>query len=148
MKRANVLRLAAVLAVVVLASMTAGCLKASISLEVELNPEVYLVGDDLAGTMTVVATGVAKGGVYHTLTVDFLDTGNPVNTKATLQVTGLEIIITPWENKSEPFDLADFELAVPEDAVNAANARFTLSGDGFGITPISATVVISVSQPD
>ena len=33
MKRSNVLRLAAILAVVVLASMTTGCLKASVSLK-------------------------------------------------------------------------------------------------------------------
>jgi len=147
MKRANVLRLVAILAVVVLASMTAGCLKASISLEVVLDPEEYTVGENLKGEATVVATGLAKGGVYHTLTVDFLDTGSPVNVLDTVKKEDLNVVIKPWDNNPISITLDDLELTVPEDAGGAADARFTLTGDGLGLVPITVTVKCIVAEP-
>lgn len=145
MKRANVLRLIAVVAVVVLASMTTGCLKASMSLEVTPDPMVYSAGDQMTGKMTVIATGLLKAGVYDTLTVEFLDDASPANVKATLKVQDLKIAITPWNNASQEFDLSKYEaLVVPAGAVDAAHARFILS-DGGLITPISDTVAVTVN---
>lgn len=147
MKRANVLRLAAILAVVVLASMTTGCLKASVSLEVVLDPAEYTVGDSLAGTMTVIATGVGKAGVYTDLTVEFLDGDGATMDGATLEVANLQIAIVPWSNESQSFELIDYEeLVVPGEAVGAATAKFTLTGGGFSVTPIFDVVDITVIE--
>lgn len=145
MKRANILRLIAVVAVVVLASMTTGCLKASMSLKVTPDTMVYSARDQMTGKMTVIATGLLKAGVYNTLTVEFLDDASPANVKATLKVQDLKIAITPWNNASREFDLSEYKaLVVPAGAVNAARARFTLS-DGGLITPISCTVAVTVN---
>ena len=147
MKRANVLRLVAILAVVVLASMTTGCQKASVSLDVVLDEQNYVEGDDLTGTATVVATGLAKAGTYDTLTVEFLDTGSPPNVKGTVKATGVGVIIMPWDNEPKDIILGNLGLTVPENTAGAANARFTLTGDGLGLTPISDTVICIVSEP-
>ena len=146
MKRANVLRLAAILAVVVLASMTTGCLKASVSLEVLLDPTEYTVGENLKGTMTVIATGVGKAGIYTDLTVEFLDGDGAAMAGATLNVTNLQIPITPWSNESQTFELIEYEgLVIPVEAVDAAKAKFILTGGGFAVTPIFDEVDITVT---
>jgi len=137
----------AILAVVVLASMTTGCLKATISLDVVLNPTEYTVGDCLEGTMTVIATGIGKAGVYTTLTVEFLDDLGEAQEGATLTVKDLQIWVTPVGNEQQPFELVGYELAVPAEALGAAKVRFTLTGGGLAVIPIFDTVDITVASP-
>ena len=73
MKRANVLRLVAILAVVVLASMTTGCLKATITGKIETPPLALSKGEALPGTLTLTMTGYLAGGTFDKLDVEFFN---------------------------------------------------------------------------
>lgn len=152
MKRANVLRLVAILAVVVLASMTTGCLKASISLEVEpptgAGRVLGEVGKGMDGKMTVIATGVGKAGMYSKLTVEFFDGATPATSLGTATVD-VQVFITPWDNQPQAFSLADYtDLVVPVGADAAVEAKFTLEGGGLALTPIFDTVDVEIAPAD
>ncbi len=150
MKKANVLRLVAVLAVVVLASMTTGCLKATITGKIEPDPLELTSEAAIQGTLTLTMTGWLAGGAYEKLDVKFLKDGtaDPIAELANLPIN---LLITPF-NKVVSVKLQNVEgLAAPaelwvSDVFEATDAVFTVKpGAGYGLTPI--VIEVEVVEP-
>ncbi len=141
MKRSNALRLVAILAVVVLASMTTGCLKATITGMIEPDPLKLTEGAAIQGTLTLTMTGWLAGGVYEKLDVKFFKDGN-ADPIAQLTDLPIDLLITPLD-KVVPVELQDVPdlVAPPElwvaDVFEATDAVFTVKpGTGYGLNPI------------
>jgi hypothetical protein len=142
MKRSNVLRLAAILAVVVLASMTTGCLKATIIGRIEPDPLELTEGAAIPGTLTLTMTGWLAGGVYEKLDVKFFKDGtaDPIAEYVDLPLD--DVFISPLQ-KVKDVSLQDVEgLVAPESlwdegVLRVTDAVFTVKpGVGYGLNPI------------
>ncbi|HON41774.1 MAG TPA: hypothetical protein PLM74_01420 [Bacillota bacterium] len=150
MKRANILRLVAILAVVVLASMTTGCLKATITGKIQPDPLELTSEAAIQGTLTLTMTGWLAGGMYEKLDVEFFKDGtdDPI---AELTNLPINLLITPL-NKVASVKLQDIEgLAAPvdlweSDVLEATDAVFTVKpGAGYGLSPI--VIEVEVTEP-
>lgn len=152
MKRANVFRLVAILAVVVLASMTAGCLKATIVGKIEPDPLRLTEGAAIPGTLTLTMTGWLAGGTYEKLDVEFFKDGveDPIEVLADLSIN---VLITPL-NKVVPVNLEGITgLVAPEGlwddlgVLQATHAVFTVKPNvGLGLSPI--VIEVEVGEPE
>lgn len=153
MKKANILRAAAVIAVVVLASMTTGCLKASIKGKIE--PAPLTLATDVTtfkGTLTLTMTGLLGGGTYETLQVRFFKGDEPV-ANTDINSVKINLTISPF-NKVASVALDEIEgLIVPEALWNqgellADKAEFTVTaGIGFGLDPVVIQVGLKRAAP-
>jgi len=142
MKRANVLRMVAILAVVVLASMTTGCLKATITGKIKPDPLKLTEGAAIPGTLTLTMTGWLAGGVYEKLDVEFLKDGTADPIAQLDDLTLEDVFISPLQ-KVKDVPLQDIDgLVAPESlwvdgVLQATDAVFTVKpGIGYGLNPI------------
>lgn len=142
MKRANVFRLVAILAVVVLASMTAGCLKATIVGKIEPDPLRLTEGAAIPGTLTLTMTGWLAGGAYEKLDVKFFKDGtaDPIAQHDDLPLD--DVFISPLQ-KVKAVNLQDVDgLVAPASlwvggVLQATDAVFTVKpGVSYGLNPI------------
>lgn len=146
MKKANALRLLGIVAVVVLASMTTGCLKATIAGKIEPDPLVLAPTDTtFPGKLTLTMTGWLAGGTFETVDVQFY---NGTTAVQGLDITGakVKLLLSPV-GKTASVDLKDIEnLTVPnglfvDGALVANKAKFVVKpGTSLGL----ADVVIEV----
>jgi len=153
MKRANILRLIAVVAVVVLASMTTGCLKAAITGKIE-PAKLALAPEDVTfdGTLTLTMTGLLGAANYDALDVEFFQ-GDAAVEGLDIKNVKINLKVSPL-GKVDSVKLKDIEgLAVPEalwvDGELAANkAKFTVKpGAGFGLDPVVIEVELEKANP-
>jgi len=143
MKRANVLRLVAILAVVVLASMTTGCLKATIVGKIEPQPLALSKGEALPGTLTLTMTGWLAGGAFETMDVEFFDAQSVSLKKLTdLDIDG-DLVLLPVVKTASVELSAVSGLVAPDelwdgDDFVGATATFTVkpSGTNYKLTPV------------
>jgi hypothetical protein len=138
MKRAHVLRGIAIAAVLVMASMTAGCLKTEIAMSISPGELVCVRDAKFDGTITVEMKGFLAGGKYDTLTVKFFEGGND-EPLATMRVDDLMIVVSPL-GKIVKQELAELDgLVAPavlwddEGVFRGAKAQFTLTSTGLGV---------------
>lgn len=142
MKRANILRLVAILAVVVLASMTTGCLKATITGKIEPQPLALSKGDALPGALTLTMTGWLAGGVFDNLDVEFFD-AQSVSLKKLTNLTIDGLILAPVQ-KTASIELSAIDgLVAPDelwdgDNFVGATATFTVkpNATNYNLTPV------------
>ncbi|HAI85473.1 MAG TPA: hypothetical protein DCL63_00605 [Firmicutes bacterium] len=154
MKRANILRLIAVVAVVVLASMTTGCLKAAITGKIE-PAKLTLAPEDVTfdGTLTLTMTGLLGAANYDALDVEFFQ-GDAAVEGLDIKNVKINLKVSPL-GKVDSVKLKDIEgLAVPEalwDAeqkLTANKAKFTVKpGAGFGLDPVVIEVELEKANP-
>lgn len=154
MKRANALRLVAILAVLVLASMTAGCLKASITGKITPNPLILSKDAPIEGELTLTMTGWLAGGVYDKLDVEFFD-GESTVPIAKIKDLDLpkNLISVASSVVSYNFEKDITDLVAPADlwdelsgVLKATYAVFTVKpGMGYGLSPI--VIEVDVAEP-
>ena len=142
MKRANVLRLVAILAVVVLASMTTGCLKATITGKIETPPLALSKGEALPGTLTLTMTGYLAGGTFDKLDVEFFNE----NGDSLVEIVDQDInmALAPVLKKTDSVLLSSIQTLVAPDELWEGEvfvgytAKFTVkpSALSYNLTPV------------
>ena len=142
MKRADVLRLMAILAVVVLASMTTGCLKATITGKIETPPLALSKGEALPGTLTLTMTGYLAGGTFDKLDVEFFNEDGDSLVEIVDQ--DINVALAPVLKKTDSVLLSSIQTLVAPDELwdgddfVGATATFTVkpSGTNYKLTPV------------
>jgi len=126
----------------VLASMTTGCLKATITGRIEPDPLELTEGAAIPGTLTLTMTGWLAGGEYEKLDVKFFKDGiaDPIAQHDDLPLE--DMFILPLQ-KVKAVNLQDIEgLVAPESlwvagVLQATDAVFTAKpGVSYGLNPI------------
>ncbi len=140
MKRANVLRLVAILAVVVLASMTTGCLKATITGKIEPKKLELTKAESITGTLTVTMTGYLAGGTFDKMDVEFFDEEGASLHKFEDLAIAEELTLIPLAQTTDSVDLSGIDGLVAPDALwnESGPADFLGSTATFTVKP-SAT---------
>lgn len=127
MKRANALRLVAMLAVVVLASMTTGCLKATITGKIEPKTLELTRGEAINGTLTLTMTGYLAGGTFDKLDVEFFDAEGA--SLAKIEDRTIDLGLFPVVKTTDSVDLDSIDGLVAPDTL-----WDEVSGDFLGYT--------------
>jgi len=138
MKRANVLRLVAILAVVVLASMTTGCLKATITGKIEPKKLELTEGESITGTLTVTMTGYLAGGTFDKMDVEFFDEEGASLHKFEDLAIAEELTLIPLVQTTDSVDLSGIDGLVAPDELWDGSDEFLGSTATFTVKP-SAT---------
>ncbi|OPZ64213.1 MAG: hypothetical protein BWY85_01272 [Firmicutes bacterium ADurb.Bin506] len=152
MKRSNIVRGLLIIAVLVLASMTTGCLRASVSVEYESDYIVVQSGVPLEGEFTFTLTGYLGVGKYTSMLVEWLDTDGYVITLEPGEEDQFDIDVTllPVGNyKVGVLDLATVgDGVIPsvncfdDGSYIVTDVRFTFTPMGVGLAPVSITVPV------
>ncbi len=138
MKRANVLRLVAILAVVVLASMTTGCLKATITGKIEPKKLELTKAESITGTLTVTMTGYLAGGTFDKMDVEFFDEEGASLHKFEDLAIAEELTLIPLAQTTDSVDLSGIDGLVAPDELWDGSDEFLGSTATFTVKP-SAT---------
>ncbi|HNU95094.1 MAG TPA: hypothetical protein PKM31_09750 [Bacillota bacterium] len=134
MKRANVLRLAAILAVVVLASMTAGCLKATITGKIEPQSLVLTKGEAIPGTLTLTMTGYLAGGQFDKLDIEFFDADGASLVK--IVDKDVDLTLAPVLKTTDSVVLSSIAtLVAPDELWHGVSGDFLGSTATFTVKP-------------
>ncbi|MDD3598695.1 MAG: hypothetical protein WCZ48_01915 [Bacillota bacterium] len=148
MTRARVLRGIAIVAVLLMASMTTGCFKTEITISISPDELVCAEAEPFDGTITVEMVGWLAGGVYDTLTVEFFGAEDQELLDEAIVIEDLWISVSPV-NKVATAELLDLEgLVAPAELWDEAlgfvgkEAKFTLTSTGMNVklNPLTCTV--------
>lgn len=153
MKRARVLRGIAVVAVLVMASMTAGCSRTEITMSISPDELVCVEGEAFDGTITVEMVGWLAGGIYDTLTVEFLGAEGEALLDEAVVIEDLWVSVSPF-NKVAKEELENVEgLAAPAELWDemlgfvGKEAKFTLTSTGMNVKLNPLTCTVGLKEP-
>lgn len=156
MNRSHVLRIVGIVAVLMAAVLMTGCLKTVPTMSFDpVKPTIKGSDKTLIGKLILSWTGGFSVGNYDKLTVQFTDDANPANNiGAPIVVTGLKLVVHPFA-KSAELNLANLAtIVVPAAAFDdggalktTTKAKFTLTGTGLLLDPISATAEVVLEPP-
>lgn len=149
MKKANILRILAIVAVLVMASMTAGCLSSKIEAKYSGTSIDVEQGVALTGKFTFTLTGWLAGGVYDTLQVTWMAGEEPIApaTGENYVFTDFSVPIHPLQKTGE-LDIGGLNilptasLAAPE-APGLTEVWFTFTGTGLGLPELLVKVPVN-----
>lgn len=149
MKKANILRILAIVAVLVMASMTAGCLSSKIEVKYGGTTIDVEQGVALTGKFTFTLTGWLAGGIYDTLQVAWMAGEDPIApaTGESYLFTDFSVPIHPLQKTGE-LDIADLEI-LPTESLEAPGAPeltevwFTFTGTGLGLPELIVKVPVA-----
>jgi hypothetical protein len=153
-RRTRVLRGIAIVAVLIMASMTTGCFKTEIEMSISPEELVCVEGETFDGEITVEMVGWLAGGVYDTLTVEFFgDDDEPLLDEAVV-IEDLWIAVSPF-NKLATQELADLEsLVAPAELWDellgtfaGKEAKFTLTSSGMNLKLNPLTCTVGLIEP-
>lgn len=155
MKRSSIVRGLLIIVVLALASMTTGCLKASVDVAYEYDDIVVQEGVPLEGEFTFTLTGVLAAGMYNSMLVSWLDAAGTAIQPAAGEDTQFDIsipIAPVGSFRQGTLDLAevnDGAGVMPSvncfgDAGPVAKVKFTFVFTGLGVKP--STIEIPVAD--
>ena len=155
MKRANILRAIAVVAVLALAMLTTGCLKAGVTVTFSEDELTVSENTPITGTFSFVLTGYLGLGMYNELKVEWLDENDDVIPMGEQDQFEIAALLAPiGDTRTFELDLEElpYEIKPPADAwepdgPEIKQAVFTFKATGFGLPTKVVEVTVSQQSP-
>ncbi len=152
MRRTTIIRGLLMVAVLVLASATTGCLKASVEVSYEYENIAVMFDTPLEGKFTFTLTGMLAGGMYNMMTITWLDElGDAIEVGPDYETQfEVEVPLAPvGKFRQGVLDLAEVNngdgVVPPADSFwRVADVRFTFSFVGVGLKPSVVTIPADV----
>lgn len=157
MKRANILRAIAVVAVLALAMLTTGCLKAGVTVTFSEDELTVSKNTPITGTFRFVLTGYLGLGMYNELKIEWLDENGDVIPMGEGEQDQFEI--AAWlapigDTRTFELDLEElpYEIKPPAaawepDGPEIKQAVFTFKATGLGLPTKVVEVTVSQQSP-